>query len=119
MEHIAALMLIIGCSPDLAQCRELPAAVPVVFETEEECDQALPQALRTVDTQDARLFARCIEVDPAMEEMDAELVWDVTAEEGLVAFVDTSPPAGEPETPPETLVAASSGREGPASVLQR
>ena len=32
MEHIAALLLIIGCSEDLSQCCELPAPVPV-YET--------------------------------------------------------------------------------------
>ena len=112
MEHIAALMLIIGCSQDLSQCRELPAQVPVVFETAEECDEALPSAMRTLDSDDARLFARCIDVDPALEEMDAELVWDVTAEGGLVAFVDVL-------DEPETLVASTGGRLGTETVMQR
>lgn len=116
MEHIAALMLIIGCSPDLADCRELPAPVPVVFETAEECDTALPMALRHVDSDDARLFARCIDVDPALEEMDAELVWDVTPAEGLVASVEVlDGPAGEPET----LVASTGSRHAAATILQR
>lgn len=115
MEHIAALMLIIGCSPDLAQCHELPVTAPVVFETEEECDYSLPLALREVDGGAARLFARCVAVDPALEEMDAELVWDVTAAEGLVAFVEPVPPA---ETP-EMQMAAGKAQQGPATVLQR
>lgn len=115
MEHIAALMLIIGCSPDLAQCRELPASVPVVFETGEECDRALPRALRMVDGNEMRLFARCIAVDPALEEMDAELVWDVTAEEGLVASIEPVAPAEEPEM----QVASGSAHRGPATILQR
>ena len=44
MEHIAALILIIGCSDDLTQCRELPAPTPI-YETKQDCDAALPDFL--------------------------------------------------------------------------
>ena len=45
MEHIAALLLIIGCSDDLSQCRELPAPVPL-YEAAEDCNRALPDSAR-------------------------------------------------------------------------
>jgi hypothetical protein len=87
MEHIAALLLIIGCSDDLSQCRELPAPVPL-YEAAEDCDGALPNSLSAFEGQYGRLFARCVPVDPALEEEDAELTWDVRADGTLVASVD-------------------------------
>ena len=116
MEHIAALLLIIGCSQDLADCRELPAPMPVVFETAEECDSVLPSIARRIESDDARLFARCIEVDPALEEMDAELVWDVTDENGLVASVEV---LEEPIPGAGTHVAWGESRNDAATIIQR
>lgn len=87
MEHIAALLLIIGCSEDLSQCRELPAPVPV-YETMEECDAELPYSFGEFMKSYPQLMARCVEVDPALEETDAELVWDITADGHLVASVE-------------------------------
>jgi hypothetical protein len=72
MEHIAALLLIVGCSADLADCRELPAPVPI-FETAEECDAELPRAVAGYEGTRPHVVARCVAVDPAMEEADAEL----------------------------------------------
>jgi hypothetical protein len=99
MEHIAALLLIIGCSNDLGECRELPAPT-AVFETAEECTAELPDAYRRYGGVEEKLFARCIAVDPAMEEEDAELVWDVTGAGVLVATIETAP----------VMVATNSGR---------
>ena len=45
MEHIAALLLIVGCSADMKECRELPAPTPI-FETSQECDSELPAVLQ-------------------------------------------------------------------------
>lgn len=86
MEHIAALLLIIGCSEDLQQCRELPAPVPL-YETVEDCDPQIAPALAHFRKSQPRVFAQCIEVDPALAEEDLELVWDVTAARGLTASI--------------------------------
>jgi hypothetical protein len=86
MEHIAALLLIIGCSGDLKQCTEMPSPV-TVFETAEECRSVLPLALREAKGKQSRTFAKCVPVDPAMEEEDAELTWDVLPNGTLVAEV--------------------------------
>jgi hypothetical protein len=99
MEHIAALLLIVGCSDDLAQCRELPAPVPI-FETVEECQSELPVGLRTFAGQHPRLLAKCVTVDPALEEEDAELVWDVKSDGTLTASISV----------PDVMVASDSGR---------
>ena len=114
MEHIAALMMIVGCSPDLVECRELPAPVPL-YQTREECDAALPSASGSVEGQAPRVFASCVYVDPALEYVDAELVWDVTEKDGLVASVE---PIGEPTDGSDILV-ASNDRTGGETVTRR
>ena len=87
MEHIAALLLIVGCSQDMKQCEELPSPV-TVYETSGECDTELPAVLRQVDGKKPRVMGTCVYVDPAMEEEDAELVWDVTPNGALRATVE-------------------------------
>lgn len=87
MEHIAALLLIVGCSQDMKQCEELPSPV-TVYETAAECDAELPAALRQVDGSRPRVMGTCVYVDPAMEEEDAELVWDMTPDGALRASVE-------------------------------
>ena len=90
MEHIAALLLIIGCSDDLSQCAELPAPVPL-YEAVEDCNRELPGSLGGFSGQYGQLFARCVQVDPALEEEDAELTWDIRPDGTLVASVDAVP----------------------------
>lgn len=77
MEHIAAVLFIVGCSPDLAQCRELPAPTPI-FETGEDCASEQPFALEDLAGRAPRVLGTCIAVDPAMEEEDGEIVWSIT-----------------------------------------
>lgn len=89
MEHIAALLLIIGCSGDLGECRELPSPV-TVFETYEECESELPVSLAALNGTEPRILAKCLYVDPAMEEEDAELIWDVRPDGTLTATIGPS-----------------------------
>jgi hypothetical protein len=88
MEHIAALLLIVGCSGDLTQCRELPAPV-TVFETAEDCAAERVPALRELSGQAQRVFGTCIEVDPALEEDYAQIVWSVSPDGLLEASAET------------------------------
>ena len=90
-EDIAALLLVIGCSDDLSQCRELPAPVSI-FETKEDCDQQLPDSLGAFTGQFEQLYAQCLSVDPAMEDEDTELVWEVHPDGTLFAAVEAAPP---------------------------
>jgi len=101
MEHIAAFLLIIGCSPDLADCRELPAPLPV-YETIEDCQAEIGPVTTAHQGEAERVLSGCFEVDPLLTETDAEVVWNVTVEEGLTASV-------EPYEPPEVLVASNRG----------
>ena len=90
-EDIAALLLVIGCSDDLSQCSELPAPVSI-FETKEDCDQQLPNSLGAFTGQFEQLYAQCLSVDPAMEDEDSELVWEVHPDGTLFAGVEAVPP---------------------------
>ncbi len=89
MEHIAALLLIVGCSQDLSRCDELPAPVPL-YETSAECDADLPGALRVFDGASPRVMAICVGIDPALEETDADLVWDIRPDGSLYAALEES-----------------------------
>lgn len=105
MEHIAALLLIIGCSGDLTRCQELPAPTPL-YETKEDCDRELPSSLGAFTGQVDQLFAQCVPVDPALEDEDAELVWDVRPDGTLTASV---------EVVNDVMVASNSGRKEDAA----
>jgi hypothetical protein len=99
MEHIAALLLIIGCSDNLSECKELPAPVPV-FETAQECDAELADAMTGYVNRFPQIFAQCVSVDPALEEEDVELVWDVRQDGTLYASIEV----------PDIMVAGETGR---------
>ena len=91
VEDIGALLLIVGCFDDLSQCHELPPPVSA-FETQEACDQQLPDSLGALTGQFEQLYAQCLPVDPAVEDKDAELVWKVHPDGTLFASVEASPP---------------------------
>jgi hypothetical protein len=95
LEHIEAVLLVIGCFDDLSGCRELPSAVSV-YETLQECDQRLPYSLGAFTGQFEQLFAQCFPVDPLLEG-DLEVMWQVHPNGDLAVWVEqASPDAGEP-----------------------
>lgn len=111
MEHIAAFLLIIGCSDGLTQCRELPAPVPV-FETVEDCHAELPRSFEGARGSYPQLFVECFEVDPMLAETDSEIVWDITADGRLTASV-------EPIDMSQVVVASGHGGSEGESVIRR
>lgn len=86
MEHIAAILLMVGCSADLKDCKELP--VPTALYETDECTNDVAPALRSAAGLYPRLFATCVMLDPALEEEDAELVWDIGHDGKLNASVE-------------------------------
>jgi hypothetical protein len=86
MEHIAAVLLLVGCSGDLKTCTELPVDVSI-YETYEECAADLDPTLASFKGARDKIFGSCVYVDPAMEEEDAELVWNIGADGRLHASV--------------------------------
>lgn len=100
MEHIAAILLMIGCSDNLVQCEELPSPT-FAYETVEECRSDVISARSAAEGRFPKMFAECISVDPLLVEADAELVWDI--EDGkLVATL-------EPWVEPSQAVAMAFG----------
>jgi hypothetical protein len=107
MEHIAALLLIIGCSQDLKQCQELPAPAPL-YETVEECEAQVALTSRMVSGQRPKVFVQCVTVDPALAEEDAVLTWDVLPDGTLYASLDA----------PDVMVASTRDRREKDSLTQ-
>ncbi|HEY4193112.1 MAG TPA: hypothetical protein VGM46_10755 [Mesorhizobium sp.] len=89
MEHIAALLLIVGCSNNLTQCRELPVSVSV-FETMAECSAERPFAVGDLADPAKRIFSRCLAVDPALEDDYNEIAWNVRPDGTFEASVEIS-----------------------------
>lgn len=79
MEHIAALLLIVGCSNGLDQCRELQAPLSV-FETMAECATARPEIVKRLQDPKQKVFSRCLVVDPALEDDYDQIIWNVQAD---------------------------------------
>ena len=94
VEDIGALLLIVGCSDDLSQCRELPAPVSI-FETKEACDHQLPNSLAASTGKAEQLYAQCLPVDPAMEDQETKLVWKVHPDGTLSASIEAAPPPAD------------------------
>jgi hypothetical protein len=89
MEHIAALLLVIGCSNTMADCRELQVPVSV-FETADQCAAARPFAMGDVQGQAQYIIAGCLPVDPALEDDYDRIVWNVRADGTLDASLEIS-----------------------------
>lgn len=84
MEHIAAILLLVGCSDDMLVCRELPAPTPI-YETAEECEAEIEASMIAFSDRFPQVLGQCVATDPALEELDAELVWRVSADGTFLA----------------------------------
>lgn len=88
MEHIAAVLLLVACSDNLADCREVPAP-EALYETVDACETERPFIVGDLAGKAPRIIGTCVYVDPALEEADAELVWDITPGGVLQASIET------------------------------
>ncbi|RVC49366.1 hypothetical protein EN779_28840, partial [Mesorhizobium sp. M4B.F.Ca.ET.088.02.2.1] len=80
---------VIGCSNSMTECREL--SVPVsVFETAEQCTAERPFALTDVRGQAPHVVAKCLAVDPALEDDYDQIVWNVRPDGTLDASLQVS-----------------------------
>lgn len=89
MEHIAALLLVIGCSNTMADCRELQIPVSV-FATADQCVAERPFAMGDVRGQAQHIVAKCLAVDPALEDDYDQIVWNVRQDGTLDASLAVS-----------------------------
>lgn len=77
MEHIAAIMVLVGCMQATDSCREVPAPT-VAFETAEECHELLSPAIEATAAAFKRAYGACAEVDPALFVENATIEWHIT-----------------------------------------
>lgn len=87
MEHLAALLLIVGCSDDLSKCEELPAPT-VAYHSMETCESDMQAAFGQFVRDYPQIFAQCVTFEPELLEMDAQIVWEITDAEHLLASVE-------------------------------
>lgn len=84
METLAAFMLLLSCSKDLATCTQIPAPT-VAYSSVEECNAALAPQIGRAGKGAKVAIGKCIEFDQSPLEADAEIVWDISPQGELVA----------------------------------
>ncbi|RAZ85496.1 hypothetical protein DPM33_28940 [Mesorhizobium hawassense] len=89
MEHIAALLFVVGCSSSMTDCRELQVPVSV-FETEQACTAERPFALGDLRGKAPHIIGQCLAADPALEDDYDQIVWNVRPDGTLVASLEVS-----------------------------
>ncbi|CDX23701.1 conserved hypothetical protein [Mesorhizobium plurifarium] len=99
MEHIAALLFVVGCSNTMTDCRELEVPVSV-FESAEACIAERPFALGDLQGRASHIVGECLAVDPALEDDYDRIAWNVRPDGTLVASLEVS----------DMLVALNNGR---------
>ncbi|MCV9998658.1 hypothetical protein OE766_10400 [Pararhizobium sp. YC-54] len=94
MEHIAAIMMLVGCTQGNVECKELPAPA-VGFETAEECHALLQPSLNAARGKYKIVYGKCAAIDPALYIEDATITWEITPAKELdvqVTFDEPAPP---------------------------
>ena len=86
MEHIAAIMVLIGCGHGDIECRELSAPT-VGYETVQMCEQDMEPVLRSISNDHPVVYGQCALVDPADFEQDAIVAWDFNTSGELLVDV--------------------------------
>lgn len=87
MEHIAAFMMLVGCTGGDTACRELPAPA-VGFETVRECEDLLRPSVKKAAAESGIVYGKCVSVDPALFLDDATISWEITADRKLEVRVE-------------------------------
>ena len=90
MEHIAAFMLLVGCTQDASVCKEIPVPVPT-YESMAECRKDLPLEIRLSGSTDTKVLGACKAVDASTFERSASLDWAVSRDGQLVINFDAEP----------------------------
>ncbi|WAJ30013.1 hypothetical protein [Antarcticirhabdus aurantiaca] len=90
MEHVAAFMLLVGCSGDVSACQEVPVPMPA-YEDVSECQADLPIQMRLSGATDRKLFGACKEVDADVFEQSASVDWRISRDGQLLITFDAAP----------------------------
>jgi hypothetical protein len=87
MEHVAALMFLIGCGHGDIDCREIPAPF-VGYETVEACEADMPSVLKVASSEFPVAYGQCTFVDPVLFEQDAVIAWEFGPNGDLLVSVE-------------------------------
>ena len=90
MEHVAAFMLLVGCSGDASVCKEIPVHVPA-YETVAECQQDLGLQIRLSGSEQRKVYGACKAVDEEVFEQSASIDWAVSRDGQLLITFDAEP----------------------------
>jgi hypothetical protein len=90
MEHVAALMLLVGCNADASICKEIPVPV-AAYEDVAQCDSDLSLQLRLASSDDDQVFGTCKSVTEDVFEQSATLDWTVSPSGKLRVTFDAEP----------------------------
>ncbi len=82
----ATLLLVVGCTGGLADCRELPGNTPF-FETVLECEAERAATISRHSTPQESIFGACVEFDTGLIGADAEIVWQLSEDGQLLVAV--------------------------------
>ncbi|NMG38195.1 hypothetical protein GRZ55_02940 [Chelativorans sp. ZYF759] len=87
MSAAAILLMIVGCNGGVEECHEIPAPAPY-YASIGDCEADGKQAAARHAGQFDEVFRVCAAFDPDLVGEDADIVWDVTAEDGLVVAME-------------------------------
>lgn len=90
MEHLAALMLLVGCSGDVSVCKEIPTSVPA-YQNVADCQADLPIQIRMIGSADKRVYGACKAVSADLFEQPATIDWAVSRDGRLMVDVTAKP----------------------------
>lgn len=90
MEHVAAFMLLVGCSGDASVCREIPVPAPA-YESLEECQGNLALEMRLSGATERKVLGACKAVDESVFEQSASIDWAVSRSGELLITFDAEP----------------------------
>lgn len=75
MEHIAAIMVLIGCGHGDVDCKGLPSPT-VGYETVQACEAEMESVLRRESDMHPVVYGKCATLDPSLFEQDAVVAWN-------------------------------------------
>lgn len=87
MEHLVAIMLLVGCSADGSTCTEIPVPTPS-YSSVAECQSELGLQMRLSGTYDNRVLGACKAVDEALLEESVTVAWAVNGGGRLLVEIE-------------------------------
>ncbi|WP_185983551.1 hypothetical protein [Aureimonas mangrovi] len=77
MEHLVAIMLLVGCNADGSQCSEIPVPAPA-YDSVADCEREMAIQMRFSSTYDDRILGKCTAVSEELLDQSATIEWGVS-----------------------------------------